>query len=189
MQRALRVHSCHPPRALLRKEEGGKGRGKSDFPLFLKFSSTNPPRVKTDARWMTKHNKRIFSRSTSSESADEHFFYWSLKPTVFSSFHPDVCVSSPLAPRRSWAHGSRADVSVLGDRYHSQTNNSDAGGRFAMSPFYLSFFATLNFNGRVIVAGSEHVCAITSAGMARCAIFVCSSTLVRRSRTKNVSLF
>lgn len=78
MQRALRVHSCHPPRALLRKEEGGEG--KVRFPsLFLKFSSTNltpsPLRqLKTDARGMTKHNKRIFSQSTSSESADEHFF-------------------------------------------------------------------------------------------------------------------
>lgn len=56
------------------------GRGKSDFPLFFfKFSSTNltpsPLRqLKTDARGMTKHNKRIFSQSTSSESADEHFF-------------------------------------------------------------------------------------------------------------------
>lgn len=55
---------------------------------------------------MAKHNKRIFSRSTSSECADELLFYWLLKLTVFSSLCPNVCVSSPRAVRRarsSWA--------------------------------------------------------------------------------------
>lgn len=55
---------------------------------------------------MAKHNKRIFSQSTSSECADELLFYWLLKLTVFSSLCPNVCVSSPRAVRR--ARSSRA---------------------------------------------------------------------------------
>lgn len=116
MQRALRVHSCHPPRALLRggrgRRVGGGAAGGWDCPNFPLFEQFLQRKSSALASWkqmlvrMAKHNKRIFSRSTSSECADELLFYWLLKLTVFSSLCPNVCVSSPRAVRR--ARSSRA---------------------------------------------------------------------------------